>query len=161
MTTPSIRSNLYSGFYNAPGVDKSGAVRMVPINTSVGAADAATTVYELFPFRKGCRFWGLALSVPDMSDNSSTIDVGYVYDDNVTYTNDVDYFLALSTASRAGGFQMYPTTVTGGTIGAGAGAVYATLADGYAVLTLNTSASNSATTITGYALVSYGDTASS
>ena len=100
MTTPDVRSNLYTDFYNSPGVDKSGAVRMIPINTTVTSAESAGTVYELFPFNKGCRVIALNVDIPDISDGSSTADLGYVYDDNTTYTNDPDAFIDGTTATQ-------------------------------------------------------------
>lgn len=156
MTTPTVLSNFGYDLNNCPGVDREGAVRSIVIDTTVTSGNAAATTYELFPFQANMTLLFLALDVPDVSDASSTMSLGYVYDDNTTYTNDPDAYVATDQAPRSGGFIMYPTTFNSGTAGVDQGKARLTDAPGYVIATLNTSAADATADLTGYALVTYG-----
>lgn len=109
MTTPTYVSSKYSGTdadYNKAKVDRSGALRAEYFTTSITAAAASDVVVGLVPFQKGARFiWAAsAIHVSDLdTDSDLTLDFGYVYDDNVTYTNDTDAFATQVTTGQAGG----------------------------------------------------------
>jgi hypothetical protein len=108
MTTPSIVPTKYAGDdgdYLIAKIDRSGAVRMEPVSVTVPASTATSTVVGLVPFRKGARFvqGATQLYVANIGDGSFTFDVGYVYDDNTTYTNDPDAFASALTTGQAGG----------------------------------------------------------
>lgn len=109
MTTPTYVSSKYaaddSAFLKCK-VDRSGAVRHEYFTCSITAATTSDTVVGLVPFQKGARFnWGAStIHVTDMdTDSDLTLDVGYVYDDNSTYTNDPDAFASQVTTGQAGG----------------------------------------------------------
>ena len=117
MTTPSIVPTGYAGdstdFLHAK-MDRSGAMRIVTGTVSVPAATATDTIIGLVPFRKGAKFgYGSRVYVGDMDTSTNvTVDLGYIYDDNVTYTNVLGAFVAASTAPQAGG-MMEMTAVAG------------------------------------------------
>lgn len=109
MTTPSVYPTGYTGtdvdFLNAP-CDRSGAVRLVQNAVSVPSGTAADAYVGLIPFNKGARFMIDDKSVycGNFGAGSTTVNLGYIYDDNTTYTNDVDAWASLSTAAQSGGF---------------------------------------------------------
>lgn len=109
MTTPSVVPTGYSGTdldYNNVKCDRSGAVRIVAGSVSVPSGTLADAFVGLVPFNRGARFKIDDKSVycADFGASTTTVNLGYIYDDNVTYTNDVDAWVSLSTAAQAGGF---------------------------------------------------------
>lgn len=150
MTTPSIVPTSYSGtdkdYLIAPGT-RDGTISVVAGAVSVPSATAATTVVGLFPFQKGATFHAPTFHVGDLTDNSGTLDFGIVYDDNSGNTNDVDLFASLSTAGRAGGYV---------TLDEVAWLNYVTTANGWVVVTLNTSAADATVNVTFNVGVQYG-----
>lgn len=109
MTTPSIVSSKYAGtsadFLKAK-IDRSGACRNEYFTVTVPGSTSTSTVIGLVPFRKGARFVQGAsqLYTADLDTGTDvTIDIGYVYDDNVTYTNDPDAFASALTTAQTGG----------------------------------------------------------
>lgn len=109
MTTPSIVPTGYAGTdddYARARVDKSGAMRIEADSVSVPSGTATSTVIGLRPFNKGARFHVAPSSFycENWGAGTTTVNFGIVYDDNVTYTNDVDAFASLSTAPQSGGF---------------------------------------------------------
>lgn len=110
MTTPSILPTQYVGlsypWLQAP-VDRSGSLRMVEGAVSVPAATVTDAIIGLVPFQAGARFMIGNASIYSADLDSSTnvtMDIGYVFDDNATYTNDLDAWVSASTAPQAGGF---------------------------------------------------------
>lgn len=108
MTTPTIYPTKFSGTdldFTKCKVDKSGAVRQTYMTVSVASGTVVTTVIGLYPFRKGFSLnqAGTQLYVANIGDASLTLDIGYVYDDNTTYTNDPDAFASAITTGQAGG----------------------------------------------------------
>lgn len=109
MTTPTYAPSKYAltdADFNRAKVDRSGALRCEYFSTSVTAATTSDTYIGLVPFQKGARFIQDAskIHVTDMdTDADLTLDVGYVYDDNTTYTNDPDAFATQLTTGQAGG----------------------------------------------------------
>ncbi len=108
MTTPSIVPTKYAGtdldFLKAK-IDRSGAVRMEYFSVTIPSGTAAGTVVGLVPFRKGARLVYAATQghIENIGDGSFTFNVGYVYDDNTTYTNDDDAFASALTTGQSGG----------------------------------------------------------
>jgi hypothetical protein len=109
MTTPTVLPTQYDGTYRdflKVKCDHSGAARIVAGTVSVPDETAADAYVGLFPFNKGERVHMNSSSVycGNFGAGSTTVNLGYVYDDNVTYTNDVDAWATLSAAPQSGGF---------------------------------------------------------
>ena len=108
MTTPAIVPTGYLGTSNDflhAKVDRSGAVRKVTGSVSIPAATATNAIVGLVPFRKGAKFdYGSRVYSDDLDTSTNvTLNIGYVYDDNVTYTDATDAFVAASTTPQTGG----------------------------------------------------------
>jgi hypothetical protein len=111
MTTPSIlptgAKGDYRDYLNVKR-DTSGAVRNERGAVSIPASTVTDAIIGLFPFQKGMSFAGLGgfnVHVADLDSSTNvTLDVGIVYEDNTTYTNDLDLITSASTAPQAGGF---------------------------------------------------------
>ena len=85
MTTPSILADTAG---NAK-VDRSGAVRSVSGQATIPDTTAADTIIGLIRFQEGFNLDQLAIKSSDIDAGTDLlIDVGYVYDDDTTYTND-------------------------------------------------------------------------
>lgn len=109
MTTPSVLPTQYAGTstdYLKVKRDTSGAERAYVGVVSVPSGTAADAYVGLVPFNKGARFTigNSSVYCGNFGAGSTTVNLGYVYDDNVTYTNDVDAWASLSTAAQSGGF---------------------------------------------------------
>jgi len=133
MTTPTIYPTEFSGTYtdylNAPSVDRSGAMRLYTNSISVPDTTSSGAVIGLMPFNKGARLgYGSVVAFGDFDTATNvTANVGYVYEDNDTTTNinDVDAFIAASTAPQAGGVAEFS---------AAAGVNFEATADGWVVV---------------------------
>lgn len=156
MTLPTIYPTQYSG--TASGmtndfvktkVDRSGAVRFYAGAVTVPSGTAATTVVGLVPFNKGARFKldNTSVYVPDIGAGTTTVSIGYVYNDNTTYTNNQTAWANASTAIQSGGF----VTLTAGA----AGLAFVAAADGWVVATINTTATDASGDITFQLLGAY------
>lgn len=87
--------------------DPSGAVRNVAGTVTVPSGTAEDVYIGLVPFQKGARFIinDKSVHVTDIDDGTdSELDLGIIYDDNTTHTNDEDAFASASTAGQAGGW---------------------------------------------------------
>jgi hypothetical protein len=109
MTTPTVLPTQYAGTYKdflKVKTDRSGAARVVAGTVSVPSGTTANSYVGLVPFVKGARFviGDKSVYCNNFGAGTTTINLGYVYDDNVTYTNDVDAWASLSTAAQSGGF---------------------------------------------------------
>ena len=109
MTTPTVLPTQYAGNYKdflKVKSDRSGASRVVAGAVSVPSGTLADAYVGLVPFVKGARFTIGDKSVycGNFGAGTTTVNLGYVYDDNVTYTNDVDAWASLNTAAQSGGF---------------------------------------------------------
>jgi len=116
MTTPSVVPTKYNGTYTdflKTKVDRDGCVRIVQDVISVPSGTAANAYVGLVPFNKGARFIinDKSIYCGDFGAGTTTVNVGYIYDDNVTYTNDVDAWASLSTAAQSGGYVTVDETV--------------------------------------------------
>lgn len=110
MTTPSVVPAGFAGdstdFAKTKGVDRSGAARLQNGTVTVPSGTAANAYVGLIPFNKGARFHidDKSIYAGNFGAGTTTINVGYVYDDDTTYTNDPDAFASASTAAQSGGF---------------------------------------------------------
>ena len=155
MTTPGIVPTKYAGtdadYLNAPRLD-SGAVKMVHGSVSIPASTATDTIIGLVPFQKGASFTIGNSSIHSADLDSSTnvtLDVGIVYDNNTTYTNDLDAWVSASTAPQNGGFC---------TVDEKEGLTLITQANGWLVAQVN-AATTTTGSITFNVGVSYGNIA--
>ena len=110
MTTPSIVPAQYNGdsqdFALAKGIDRSGAARIIKGTVSVVSGTAANAYVGIVPFTKGARFnfHDKSFYAGNFGAGTTTLNIGYVYDDDTTYTNDPDAWVSASTAAQSGGF---------------------------------------------------------
>lgn len=104
MTTPDIFADGYSNsadaFLNGPGGQ---GIPDVPVraNVTVPAVTVVTSVIGLIPFNKGAsvEMGSGALLASDLDTGTNvTFELGFVYDDDATFTNDPDAFITSSTA---------------------------------------------------------------
>ena len=114
MTTPSILPTVASGTYKDylhTKVDRGGQARVQAVQVSVPSGTTTTTIVGLAPFNKGFRMnvGGTQLASAALG-SSVTLDIGYVYDLNGTYTNDSDAFATGLTAAAAGGLLVFDET---------------------------------------------------
>lgn len=152
MTTPAIVPAQYNATatdYLKVKQDRSGAARMCVGAVSVPSGTAATAIVGLVPFNRGARFHidSNSVYVADIGAGTTTISLGYVYDDNVTYTNNQTAFASASTAIQAGGF----VSLTAGA----AGLQFVAQANGWLVATINTAATDATGDITFNLIESY------
>jgi hypothetical protein len=144
MTTPSIVPTQYqktaTDFLNLK-TDRSGAARTYAGSVSVPSGTAFTSIVGLVPFAKGARFSINSNSIVcgNFGAGTTTVDVGYVYDDNVTYTNDVDAWASAATAPQSGGFV---------TVDEVAGVSFVAAANGWIAVTINTANADATADIT-------------
>lgn len=109
MTLPTVYPTGYDGttkdFLKAP-VNRSGAEFLVNGSVSVPSGTAADAYVGIVPFQKGARFkiGDKSIHCGDFGAGTTTVNVGYIYNDNTTYTNDVDAFASLSAAPQSGGW---------------------------------------------------------
>lgn len=121
MTTPTVLPTGFAGddtdFLKAV-VDRQGVPRLVQGTVAIPTSLATASNIGLHPFRKGARLcYDTALHITDVDSGTNvTLDVGYVYDDDASYSNDTDAFVDGSTAPQTGGFIL-PTGSTGSVTG--------------------------------------------
>jgi len=108
MTTPTIFSDVYgdaNAIYRSP-VQRENAPIHVRATATIPVSTASSGVYVgLIPFRKGakvCMRGSSILCGDGDTSTTATLDVGWVYIDNVTYTNDPNGFIAATTAPQTG-----------------------------------------------------------
>lgn len=110
MTLPNIVPTGFAGDatdFNKVKRDTFGAMRMVSGTVTVPDATAVGAFVGLVPFQKGARFFihDKSVHVTDIdAGTDSTLNLGYIYDDNTSFINDVDAWVSASTAGQAGGW---------------------------------------------------------
>lgn len=135
MTLPTITDTQYDGtatdFFKVKS-DRSGAARIYAGAVTVPTGTAFTSTVGLIPFNKGARFHfdSTSVYVADIGAATTTISLGYIYNDNVTYTNNQTAWASASTAIQAGGY----VALTAGA----AGLTFIAQSDGWVVATINT-----------------------
>jgi hypothetical protein len=106
MTTPDIFATGYSesasAFLNSPGGQGCPDVP-VRATATIAAASASGTVVGLIPFNKGAslEMSGVFTTADLDTGTDVTFELGYVYDDNTTYTNDPNAFIASNTGLQS------------------------------------------------------------
>ena len=148
MTTPTITSDEFTGYLDAP-VLRNGGSQHVIASATIPASTASGTVIGLVPFRKGARLsYSSKLVVGDLDTATNvTIDFGYVYDDNTTYTNDPNAFIAGSTDAQ--------TAANVVSLDATAGFEFVAEADGWLAITTGGGSTTTEGTIKFNGLISY------
>lgn len=152
MTTPTVVPTGYAGDdtdYLKVKRDPSGAARAVKGTVTVPTATAEGAFVGLVPFQKGARFTldDKSVHITDIDTGTdSLVNLGFIYDDDTTYTNDVDAFASASTAGQAGGWV---------TIDEVEGMTFVTEANGWLALENDTNVTEAEGTVTFDVLVSY------
>lgn len=103
MTTPDIFANGYANsadaFLNSPGGQ---GIPDVPVRATVTvpAVTISGSVLGLIPFNKGAslELSGVLLTADLDTSTNVTFELGFVYDDEITFTNDPNAFITSSTA---------------------------------------------------------------
>lgn len=116
MTLPSIvptgRKGDYRDFLQTK-CNRDGDPRVQGFTTTIPASTVVTTIAGFVPFNKGARLVYSGSQVATSGLGASvTVDLGYVYFDNVTYTNDPDAFGSAVAAASAGAVN-FDEPVTG------------------------------------------------
>lgn len=109
MTTPNYYPTQFQGDdtdYLKVKCDRSGAARIIAGSVTVPATATDGQFVGLTPFNKGARFHFDDKSVyaGNFGGATTTINLGYIYDDNTTYTNNVDAWASASASAQSGGF---------------------------------------------------------
>lgn len=147
MTTPTI---LADSAVNAK-VDRSGAVRSISGQATIPNTTAANTYIGLIRFQAGFSLDMLAIKSSDMDAATDLLmDVGYVYDDNTTYTNDPNAFFDGLDIGQDAGSRVWPIAD-----GLSTGVNWTAEADGYIVVQMTDNAAEADGTIDFKALFSY------
>lgn len=147
MTTPTILADTAG---NAK-VDRSGAVRSISGQATIPNTTAAGTYVGLIRFQKGFSLDQLAIKSSDIDAGATVlIDVGYVYDDNTTYTNDPNAFFDGLDIGQDAGSRVWP--VADGLL---TGVGFVAEADGYIVAQITDDAAEADGTFDFKALFSY------
>lgn len=110
MTLPTIFPDGFDGtvldFTKTQGVDRSGAARIQSGVVSIPVAQNPGTFIGLIPFNRGARFniQNSSVNIDAIGSAGDTINLGYIYEDNTTYTNDVNAWVSASNVIELGGF---------------------------------------------------------
>lgn len=116
MTVPNVVNPRYvadSSAYRNAKVDRSGAARGEAFNVSVpSGTTVAAGIIGLVPFQTGAKFLYDSTIFANALGASTTLSLGYIYDDNVTFTNAPAAFLA-ATASNTANQKLNPNVETG------------------------------------------------
>jgi hypothetical protein len=145
MTTPTIVPVGFAGDatdFQKVKRDTFGAVRNARGSVVIPSGTAAGAFVGLVPFNKGASFiiHDKSVHVTDIdAGTDSLVNLGIIYDDNVTYTNDVDAFVSQSNAGQAGGFLAIDET---------AGLTFVAEADGWLALENDVNATEAEGTVT-------------
>lgn len=122
--------------------DRSGACRINAGAITIPTATASGSTVGLVPFNKGERFnvnnSSVYIGDADSSTNV-TATVGYIYDDNVTFTNNLVAWVSASTVPQAGGFLTVNNSQGLGFVAQGNGWVVLQITGGATTLATTTS----------------------
>lgn len=152
MTTPTIVATGLAGDrtdFNRVKRDTFGAARIVTGTASVTSGTAADAFVGLVPFQAGAKLSISSNSVHcgDFGAGTTTVNLGIIYDDDATFTNDVDAFASLSTAAQSGGFIAIDEIE---------GLTLETAANGYLAVQLKAAAADATANINFNVTVGYG-----
>lgn len=155
MTTPTIfpaqfDPSIGDVFAKAPEL-RNGATQDILTEVTIPASTATTTVVGLLPFQKGFRInYSSRILVEDLDTGTDvTFDLGYVYDDDGTFTNDPNAFISGSTVAQNGGFDLFNAT---------AGFQFIAEDNGWIALTLGGGSTTTEGTVKLEALIAYDET---
>lgn len=117
MTTPTIVPAKYAGLavpQLIAKIDRSGAQRFEAEIVSIPTGTTVGTIIGLIPFRAGAMFDYGSVVFTDALGAGVTVSLGYIYTDNVTFTNNLTAFTALTAATAAATLQVpnVPANVT-------------------------------------------------
>lgn len=109
MTLPTIVPVGFNGDstdFNKAKRDTFGALRNARGSVSVPSGTAANAYVGLVPFRKGASFKidNASVHCGDFGAGTTTVNLGVIYEDDASFTNDPDAFASLSDAAQSGGF---------------------------------------------------------
>jgi hypothetical protein len=107
MTTPSILSDKATA--RDAKVDRSGAVRSQKAVATVPDTTASATVIGMIRFEGGFSLDQLVVKSDDLTASTALLlHVGYVYDDDTTYSNDADAFFQSADIAQDAGSLVWP-----------------------------------------------------
>jgi hypothetical protein len=105
MTTPDIKADTAD---NAR-VDVTGAVRSIKATATVPATTATGKNVGMVRFQKGFSLVSFGLESEDLDTGTDvTLSVGYIYDDDDTYTDDPNAFVDASDIGQDAGSVVWP-----------------------------------------------------
>jgi hypothetical protein len=134
MTLPNIVPSQYAattGDFLKVKADRSGATRLFRGSVSVPSGTESGQIVGLIPFNKGASFriGDKDVYCGNFGAATTTVSLGYIYDESATYTNDVDAWASAATAPQSGGFVTVDETE---------GLNFVAAADGWVALSINT-----------------------
>ena len=143
MTLPNIVPTGYLGTavdFLHTKVDRDGCQRQFRGTVSVPSGTESGQIVGLVPFNKGASFHidDKSIYCGNFGAASTTVDVGYIYNDSATYTNNVDAWASAATAPQAGGFVTVDETD---------GLNFVAAADGWVAVTTNTASADATASI--------------
>lgn len=109
MTTPTLVPTKYTGDtkpWLRAKVEKDGAARLVQDKVLIPSGTAANAIAGLVPFQKGARVSINSQSIyaENFGAGTTTLNVGYCYDDSTNNTDSLAAWASASTAPQSGGF---------------------------------------------------------
>lgn len=126
---------------------------VVGVTGTVGSS----TVIGLIPFQKGFTLNTLNLEAVALSSGTTiVVDVGYVYDDNVTYLNDTAYFANNIDLFATGGSDFKYPSSTGSL---NVARPFRAEAPGWVTITTGSAVTTTTGTVYGYGTLTYDSTA--
>lgn len=144
MTTPTILSDVGSQGTKGARVDRSGAMRSQKAVATIPATTAATTIIGMIPFQKGFTLESFQLKTDDLDTGTTvTLNVGYVYTDNVSFTDAPAAFISANAIAQTGTSLIYPIAA-----GLLTGTPFIAAGDGYVVLQVQAGPTTTAGTAT-------------
>jgi hypothetical protein len=146
MTTPTIVPPKFQGTaadYLNVKCSRDGQANIYVQQVSVPTGTPAATIIGLVPFNRGMRISPRASSVENDALGAGSVALGFVYDDNVTYTNNQTAFLAATGVTTAGVLQ--PTT----------GATFVAAANGWVTATTSAATTSATGNLTASFVISY------
>ena len=148
MTVPTIFAEESESILIAP-VLRNGGAQHVRRTATIPAVTVVTTIIGMIPFQKGARvnYGGTQVLVADLDTATNVVlDVGFIYTDDTTFTNDPNAFIAGSAVAQAGGIDLFDAT---------AGFTFVAEAEGFITITTSGGSTTTEGDITIDAIISY------
>jgi len=148
MTVPTIFAEESESILIAP-VLRNGGAQHVLRTAAIPASTVVTTIIGMIPFQKGARvnYGGTQINVSDLDTGTDVVlDVGFIYTDNVTFTNDPNAFIVASTIAQGAGIDSFDGV---------AGFGFVAEAEGFIAVTTSGGSTTTAGTIEIDAIISY------